>query len=73
MYFAERKVLIIVFYLIINSDCYLFILFLNLRMLAPKPQVQQTLDLRQAQSRVKNSITWFLINGALLSILLFDL
>ncbi|CAG5101610.1 Similar to Tmem209: Transmembrane protein 209 (Mus musculus) [Cotesia congregata] len=45
----------------------------NSSMLAPKPQVQQTLDLRLAQTRVRNSITWFLINGALLSVLLFDI
>ncbi|XP_015588188.1 transmembrane protein 209 isoform X2 [Cephus cinctus] len=45
----------------------------NARILTPKPQVQQTLDLRQTQTKAKNSITWFFINSTLLAIIIFDI
>ncbi|KAL6264080.1 hypothetical protein P5V15_004159 [Pogonomyrmex californicus] len=45
----------------------------NARILTPKPQVQQLLDMRQIQSKARSSIIWFLINGVLLSIIIFDL
>ncbi|XP_046430081.1 transmembrane protein 209 isoform X1 [Neodiprion virginianus] len=45
----------------------------NARVLTPKPQVQQTLDLRQTQTKVKNSITWFFINTSLLSVVIYDI
>ncbi|KAG5310304.1 TM209 protein, partial [Acromyrmex insinuator] len=45
----------------------------NARVLTPKPQVQQLLDLRQMQCKARNSIMWFFINGVLLSIIVFDI
>ncbi|OAD52245.1 hypothetical protein WN48_02530 [Eufriesea mexicana] len=45
----------------------------NARVLTAKPQVEQTLDIRQAQSRARNSITWFFVNSSLLGILVFDI
>ncbi|KAM0725849.1 Transmembrane protein 209 [Formica fusca] len=45
----------------------------NARVLTPKPQVQQLLDLRQTQTKARNSITWFFINSVLLSIIVFDI
>ncbi|XP_043285398.1 transmembrane protein 209 [Venturia canescens] len=45
----------------------------NARILTPKPQVQQTLDLRQTQTKARNSITWFFVNGSLLGIIIFDI
>ncbi|XP_012253137.2 transmembrane protein 209 [Athalia rosae] len=45
----------------------------NARVLTPKPQVQQTLDLRQTQSKARNSITWFFINTSLLAIVIYDI
>ncbi|XP_034937336.1 transmembrane protein 209 [Chelonus insularis] len=45
----------------------------NAKVLTPKPEVQQTLDIRQTQTRVRNNITWFLVNGSLLSVLIFDI
>ncbi|KAL7301211.1 hypothetical protein TKK_0006178 [Trichogramma kaykai] len=43
------------------------------RVLTPKPQVQQTLDLRQNQNRAKNSLTLFYINSAIFAIVVYDL
>lgn len=43
------------------------------RVLTPKPQVQQLLDLRQTQTKARNSITWFFINSVLFSIIVFDM
>ncbi|EFN86423.1 transmembrane protein 209 [Harpegnathos saltator] len=45
----------------------------NARVLTPKPQVQQLLDLRLTQNKARNSITWFFINVLLLSIVLYDI
>lgn len=45
----------------------------NARVLTAKPQVQQTLDVKQTQSKARNSITWFFINSSLLAIVIFDI
>ncbi|XP_029039621.1 transmembrane protein 209 [Osmia bicornis bicornis] len=45
----------------------------NARVLAAKPQVEQTLDIKQSQSKARNSITWFFVNTSLLGILIFDI
>lgn len=45
----------------------------NARILSPKPQVEQTLDLRHTQTKAKTSITWFFINTILLGIIVFDI
>ncbi|XP_031843769.1 transmembrane protein 209 [Nomia melanderi] len=45
----------------------------NARVLTAKPQVEQTLDIRQAQNRARNSITWFFVNSSLLGIIVFDI
>ncbi|XP_032674619.1 transmembrane protein 209 isoform X2 [Odontomachus brunneus] len=44
----------------------------NARILTPKPQVQQLLDLRLTQNKARDSITWFCVNILLLSIVLYD-
>ncbi|XP_078040168.1 transmembrane protein 209 [Augochlora pura] len=45
----------------------------NARVLTAKPQVEQTLDIRQAQNKARNSITWFFVNSSLLGIIVFDI
>ncbi|KAF7997041.1 hypothetical protein HCN44_005318 [Aphidius gifuensis] len=45
----------------------------NSRILSPKPQVQQTLDLRQTQNKARSSFTWFFVNSSLLGVLVFDI
>ncbi|KAK0077979.1 hypothetical protein PV325_003214 [Microctonus aethiopoides] len=45
----------------------------NARVLTPKPQVQQTLEILQTQTKIKNNIMWFFINSSLLSILIIDI
>lgn len=45
----------------------------NARVLTPKPQVEQTLDVRQMQYKARSSITWFFVNSSLLGILVFDI
>lgn len=45
----------------------------NARVLTPKPQVQQLLDLRQTQIKARNSITWFVVNSTLFGIIVFDI
>ncbi|XP_050475588.1 transmembrane protein 209 [Bombus huntii] len=45
----------------------------NARVLTAKPQVEQTLDIRQTQNKARNSITWFFVNSSLLGILVFDI
>ncbi|CAL7942813.1 unnamed protein product [Xylocopa violacea] len=45
----------------------------NARVLTAKPQVEQTLDIRQAQNKARSSITWFFVNSSLLGILIFDI
>ncbi|KAG7199543.1 hypothetical protein KM043_014154 [Ampulex compressa] len=45
----------------------------NARILTPKPQVQQTLHIRQTQTKARNSITWFFINSTLFGIIIFDI
>ncbi|XP_011880588.1 PREDICTED: transmembrane protein 209 [Vollenhovia emeryi] len=45
----------------------------NARVLTPKPQVQQLLELRQTQSKARHSIIWFFVNSVLLSIVMFDI
>ncbi|XP_003398568.1 transmembrane protein 209 [Bombus terrestris] len=45
----------------------------NARVLTAKPQVEQTLDIRQIQNKARNSITWFFVNSSLLGILVFDI
>ncbi|XP_012272889.1 transmembrane protein 209 isoform X2 [Orussus abietinus] len=45
----------------------------NARVLTPKPQVRQTLDVKQIQYKARNSITWFFINGTLLGVVIFDI
>ncbi|XP_076246787.1 transmembrane protein 209 [Calliopsis andreniformis] len=45
----------------------------NARVLAAKPQVEQTLDVRQAQYKARTSITWFFVNTSLLGIIVFDI
>lgn len=57
--------------------CFLHIIECNSRfvrrVLTPKPQVQELLDLRQTQTKARNSITWFFINSIMLSIVLYDM
>ncbi|XP_003425289.1 transmembrane protein 209 [Nasonia vitripennis] len=43
------------------------------RVLTPKPQVQQTLDVRQTQKKAKNAITLFIINSTLFGVVIFDI
>ncbi|XP_058791107.1 transmembrane protein 209 [Phymastichus coffea] len=43
------------------------------RVLTPKPQVQQTLEVRQTQKKAKNAITLFCINSTLFAVVLFDI
>ncbi|XP_053978853.1 transmembrane protein 209 [Hylaeus anthracinus] len=45
----------------------------NARVLTPRPQVEQMLDVRQTQNKARNSITWFFINSSLLGIIVFDI
>ncbi|XP_043791174.1 transmembrane protein 209 [Apis laboriosa] len=45
----------------------------NARILSAKPQVEQTLNIKQAQNKARNSITWFFVNSSLLGILVFDI
>ncbi|KAF7407356.1 transmembrane protein 209 [Vespula maculifrons] len=45
----------------------------NARILTPKPQVQQTLHLKQIQNKARKNITWFFINSILLSIVISDI
>ena len=45
----------------------------NARVLTAKPQVEQTLDIRQTQYKARSSITWFFVNTSLLGIIVFDI
>ncbi|CAK9817499.1 Transmembrane protein 209 [Anthophora plagiata] len=45
----------------------------NARVLTAKPQVEQTLDIRQTQNKARSSITWFFVNSSLLGVLIFDI
>ncbi|XP_011304655.1 transmembrane protein 209 [Fopius arisanus] len=45
----------------------------NARILTPRAQVQQTLTLRQMQTKARSSIMWFFINGSLLGVFVFDI
>ncbi|KAK9293787.1 hypothetical protein QLX08_011349 [Tetragonisca angustula] len=45
----------------------------NARILSAKPQVEQTLDIRQTQSKARNSIMFFFVNSSLFGILIFDI
>ncbi|KAI4488760.1 hypothetical protein M0802_011270 [Mischocyttarus mexicanus] len=45
----------------------------NARILTPKPQVQQTLHLKQVQNKSRKNITWFFVNSILVSIIITDI
>lgn len=45
----------------------------NARILTPKPQVQQTLQIKQIQTKARRNITWFFINSTLLGIIISDI
>ncbi|KAJ8683244.1 hypothetical protein QAD02_019036 [Eretmocerus hayati] len=43
------------------------------RVLTPKPQVQQALDVKQTQKKAKNALTIFFINTTLFAVVIFDI